>query len=217
MPYPPYAMWLEPGPIPSSIPILSTGCSWYWRWWYSACLPTWNQLEKATFFIFYILMQFLIYLFCRGSDTDRDRDSDSRAPELQLRVQLQLSIGGQRMYSSLIGISWLAALDWPSQVNSSKRPRPRMRPTTPQLQNSRLGCFFLHFIGGGGDIFHASTLRKFALGICNYPTGQWVTGNDRCWLADRSVVAKQCEIGSMTSLIAGEIESHPGHSHACLW
>lgn len=64
-----------------------------------------------------------------------------RAPELQLRVQLQLSIGGQRMYSSLIGISWLAALDWPSQVNSSKRPRPRMRPTTPQLQNSRLGCF----------------------------------------------------------------------------
>lgn len=97
-----------------------------------------------------------------------------RAPELQLRVQLQLSIGGQRMYSSLIGISWLAALDWPSQVNSSKRPRPRMRPTTPQLQNSRLGCFFLHFVEGEGegDIFHASTLRKFALGICNYPTGQ---------------------------------------------
>lgn len=122
---------------------------------------------------------FNLFVLSRQRHRQGQRLQSFRAPELQLRVQLQLSIGGQRMYSSLIGISWLAALDWPSQVNSSKRPRPRMRPTTPQLQSSRLGCFFLHFQGGRGGhiyiyiyIFAASTLSKFALGICNYPTGQ---------------------------------------------
>jgi len=94
----------------------------------------------------------------------RQRQGQQLQLQLKLHGQVQLSIGGQRMYSSLIGISWLAALDWPSQVNSSKRPRPRPRM---RVQNSRLGCFFsfrLHFFffllnGGDIHIFDASQVR----------------------------------------------------------
>jgi len=125
-----YAMCLEPGPSssPSSLALRLT---------LSAYLKSAGKGNVFHFLHFNAIFNLFVL--------SRQRQGQQLQLQLKLHGQVQLSIGGQRMYSSLIGISWLAALDWPSQVNSSKRPRPRPRM---RVQNSRLGCFFsfrLHF------------------------------------------------------------------------